>query len=551
MTQVNHTCHTLRGHRFILGMLLCLFAFCFLQSWAVGKRPVRRAQKKTEDKRVYLVHADQLSYDRWKNSDAQVLKGNVAFRHQGARLFCDSANFFEASNSFEAFGHVKMYQGDTLSLFSDYGYYDGNEQVMKALKNVKLKNRDAVLYTDSLYYDRIYNQGYFEEGGKLVDKQTTLTSDWGEYHTDTKMAIFYYNVKMRNKRFFMTSDTLYYNTGTSMAHIVGPTDIYQGGSHIYSERGYYDTNKEQARLMDRSVMDNGGKTMVGDSVYYDSKLGFSQAFRNVIYVDSVNKNMLTCNYGEYNEKTGYAMCTDSAVSIDYSQKDSLYMHADTFKIYTYNINTDSVFRTVHAYNKVRAYRIDLQAVCDSLVYNSQDSCMTLYRDPIVWNNNQQLVGEEIQVFMCDSTIDHAHVINQAFSIEQLRDSVHFNQVSSREMFAFFTAGEMTEAQAKDNVIVSFYPEDSSDSSYVLNIYLETNELRMFMKDQKMERIWTPKSDGMAYPLSQIPADKRLLPGFAWFDYVRPLDKDDIFEWRPKKSGTELKIVKRRNLPAHE
>ena len=154
------------------------------------------------------------------------------------------------------------------------------------------------------------------------------------------------------------------------------------------------------------------------------------------------------------------MCTDSAVVVDFSQRDTLFMHADTFKIFTFNINTDSVYRKIHAYNKVRAYRIDLQAVCDSLVYDSKDSCMTMYRDPIVWNMSQQLVGEEIQVFMKDSVVDHAHVINQAFSIEQLPDLVNYNQVSSKEMFAFFKEGKIHEAQAKDNVLIIYYPEDS-------------------------------------------------------------------------------------------
>ena len=89
------------------------------------------------------------------------------------------------------------------------------------------------------------------------------------------------------------------------------------------------------------------------------------------------------------------MATKNAVTVDFSQKDSLFMHADTFKIYTFNINTDSVYRMIHAYNKVRAYRTDVQAVCDSLVYSSQDSCMTMYRDPIIWNEGQQLFGEKI------------------------------------------------------------------------------------------------------------------------------------------------------------
>ena len=131
------------------------------------------------------------------------------------------------------------------------------------------------------------------------------------------------------------------------------------------------------------------------------------------------------------------------------------MHADTFKIYTFNINTDSVYRKIHAYNHVRAYRIDVQAVCDSLVYNSKDSCMTMYRDPIVWNGNQQLLGEEIKVFMKDSTVNRAHVIGQALSVEQMPDTIHYNQISSKEMLAYFNNGELNEVESIDNVQIIY------------------------------------------------------------------------------------------------
>ena len=46
----------------------------------------RTPRKKTEDKRVYLVHSDNLHYDQYQNGDAQVLDGNVHFRHNGADL---------------------------------------------------------------------------------------------------------------------------------------------------------------------------------------------------------------------------------------------------------------------------------------------------------------------------------------------------------------------------------------------------------------------------------------------------------------------------------
>ena len=515
--------------------LMVLFLLAVAGAEAQKTRPVKKrpARKAAQDKRVYLVHADVLHFDQFKNPDATILNGKVHFTHVGARLYCDSAYFYEASNSFEAFGHVRLYQGDTLSLVSDYAYYDGNEQMARARYNVVLKNRKTTLYTDSLDFDRLYDNAYFFEGGKMVDGKTTLTSDWGEYNTKSKMSVFNFDVKMKSPKFYLTTDTLYYDNARSIAHIVGPSHITSGNSTIYSEQGYYDTKKDQATLMNRSVLRNQGKSMVGDSVYYDSQLGFSQAFRNVIYVDSVNKNKMTGNYGEYWENTGYALCTDSAVAIDYSQGDSLYMHADTLKVVTFNIETDSVYRKIHAYHHVRAYRTDVQAVCDSLIYNSLDSCMTMYFDPIVWNYNQQLMGDQIDVFMKDSLINRAHVIGNAFSIQQLKsDTTLFNQVSSKEMFAYFIDGKIHETQAKDNVLIGYFFEEGDSVAIIYN-YQETTEMRMFLKDRKLERVWTPKTSGTMYPLNQIPADRKRLTGFVWYDAIRPQNRDDIFNWKPK------------------
>jgi hypothetical protein len=262
-------------------------------------------------------------------------------------------------------------------------------------------------------------------------------------------------------------------------------------------------------------------------------MGMAQAFRNIVYVDSVNRNKLTGNYGEYFENTGYAMCTDSAVAIDFSQGDSLYMHADTFKVITFNIDTDSMYRKLHAYHRVRAYRRDVQAVCDSMVYNSLDSCLTMYTEPIVWNNNQQLLGEQIEVFLRDSVIDHAHVINDCFSIQQLpSDTACFNQVSSKEMFAYFIDGSIHETQAVDNVLIGYYFEEGDTVPIIYN-YQETTKLKMYLKDRRLQSVWTPKTSGTMYPLNQIPADRKRLPGFAWYDYVRPISRHDIFNYRSK------------------
>ena len=545
MNTINKISRYLSGHRIQLAVVLCLFGLCVAQSRKVAKG---RHRPKT-DERVYLKHADMLRFNQYgEHAGAQILNGNVAFLHKGALLTCDSAYFYQESNSFKAFGHVKMRQGDTLSLTSDYAFYDGDNQMAEARHNVLLRHRGTKLYTDSLNYDRLYNIGYFFEGGKMVDRNNVLVSDWGEYDTETRKAVFNYNVNLRNPKFTLTTDTLHYDTRTSLANIVGPSVIRSKESVIHTSDGYYNTNTGRARLYGRSTMSNKGKEITGDSLFYDEKRGISQGYRNVIYKDMQKKNELHCNYLWYNEKNGFAFATDNPVMMEYSQKDTLFVHSDTIKVITYNLNTDSVYRTAHCYNKVRAFRNDVQAVCDSLVYNTKDSCMTMYRDPIAWSGDRQLLGEEIQVFMKDSTIDRAHIINQALTAELMPDKEHYQQLSSKEMFAYFTKGQITQTEAIGNVRSIYYPVDDKDSTLMGLVYIETDTMKMFMRDRQLQKIWTSKTDGTWYPMTQIPPERYKLDGFTWFDYIRPINKDDIYEWRGKKDGTQLKNITRHAAP---
>ena len=545
MNTINKISRYLSGHRIQLAVVLCLFGLCVAQSRKVAKG---RHRPKT-DERVYLKHADMLRFNQYgEHAGAQILNGNVAFLHKGALLTCDSAYFYQESNSFKAFGHVKMRQGDTLSLTSDYAFYDGDNQMAEARHNVLLRHRGTKLYTDSLNYDRLYNIGYFFEGGKMVDRNNVLVSDWGEYDTETRKAVFNYNVNLRNPKFTLTTDTLHYDTRTSLANIVGPSVIRSKESVIHTSDGYYNTNTGRARLYGRSTMSNKGKEITGDSLFYDEKRGISQGYRNVIYKDTQKKNELHCNYLWYNEKNGFAFATENPVMMEYSQKDTLFVHSDTIKVITYHLNTDSVYRTAHCYNKVRAFRNDVQAVCDSLVYNTKDSCMTMYRDPIAWSGDRQLLGEEIQVFMKDSTIDRAHIINQALTAELMPDKEHYQQLSSKEMFAYFTKGQITQTEAIGNVRSIYYPVDDKDSTLMGLVYIETDTMKMFMRDRQLQKIWTSKTDGTWYPMTQIPPERYKLDGFTWFDYIRPINKDDIYEWRGKKDGTQLKNITRHAAP---
>lgn len=509
-------------------------------------QPAQHAKPEPEE-RIILKHADNLRFNENEMQSAQRLSGNVVLMHKGMTMFCDSAMLYEQSQTFDAFGHVKIVQGDTLTLTGDRLHYDGETLIAEMRFNVIMTHRNQKLYTDSLYYDRLYNMGYYEEGGKLIDGKNQLTSDWGEYHTDTRQATFNYNVELINDRFKLITDTLHYDTQTKWAEVVGASNIYSNADTLYTEHGFYNSDNEQVKLYKRSKAYGRNRIMEGDTVYYDKKTGVMEAFQNVSCLDEKNKNLLTGDYAWYNELTGEAIATKNALARDFSQgKDTLYFHADTLHMYSYNLETDSAYRVLHAYFHARAYREDVQAVADSMVFHSAQKKITLFRDPIAWSDQRQIVGEEINVYLNDSTIDSVYVDRQALMIEKL-DSTHFNQVGAQQMRTYFVKGEVSENRAVDNVMVVNYPLEK-DSTIIYQNYVETAEARMFMKDRKLKKIWAPASHGFFYPIGMAPAERTRLEGFAWFDYIRPISPDDVFKWRGKKAGTALKPSIRREAP---
>ena len=540
-----------------IGFLLLTTAF---SAWA--SRPPKKPAG-----RVYLIHADRLSYNELENPGAQRLAGNVHFRHDGMDMYADSAVFFQESNSLEAFGHVRAKQGDTLSLKGDYLYYSGTTGIAEMRHNVIMQHRQQTLLTDSLNYDRLYGMGYYFDGGILRDGDTQLTSDWGEYYVNTRKAQFNYNVTLQSPSYRLVTDTMKYDAQTKWSEVLGPSNIFHDADVVYTEHGFYNTDQQAYRLANgrqrtkvyRGTVTRGdtisdfSSRLVADSLAKDGD--WMKALGNVEYYDKAHKSILLCEYGEYNDTLGLGMATGKVLMKEFSnESDTLFAHADTLRIFTYDAYTDSlktassdsVYRVVRGYYHARAYRSDLQLVSDSLVFNMRDKRLNLYRDPVVWNDNNQILGEEINVFLNDSTIDSIYVERQALLVQQV-DSTIFNQVTGKQMRAYFKEGQMERSESEGNVYIVYYPLEK-DSTIINMTYAETSLLKMFLKEKKLQRIWSPAAKGTFYPIQMAPIEKTRVKGFAWFDYIRPIDKHDLFIWRPKNQSDVLKEQPRRVAP---
>ncbi len=492
--------------------------------------------------RVYLLHADSLSFDQERNAEAQVLNGNVCFRHDSAYMYCDSAYFYERTNSLEAFSNVRMEQGDTLFVFGNYLFYDGNGQIAYLRENVRMENGQVTLFTDSLNYERLPNIGYYFEGGMIVDSLNQLSSFYGQYSPDTKWAYFNDSVKLENERFTLYSDTLHYNTESKLANILGPSIIVSDSGEIRTSRGWYDTVKNTSSLLDRSEVQSGTRILIGDSIAYDRELGFGEVFGNMSLIDTLNQVTLEGQYGYYNERTEYAFATDSARFLEYSQGDTLFLHADTLEMMT----VDSTYREIKAYYGVRFYRFDLQGVCDSMLFDTRDTLLYMFKEPIIWNEQYQMYGDTILIYMNDSTIDYAHVRQFAMAAQYV-DTTYYNQLKGNDLKAYFEGKAVRQIDVSGSAESIFYPIEDDGAMIGLN-ETKSGFLTIWVKDNKLERlkIW-PTPTGSLTPIPDLKPDMKFLKDFYWFDYIRPKNKDDIYQV-VKRKATE--VPKRSNKFVH-
>lgn len=104
------------------------------------------------------------------------------------------------------------------------------------------------------------------------------------------------------------------------------------------------------------------------------------------------------------------------------------------------------------------------------------------------------------IYMNDSTIDWAHIQNQALSVEQL-DSTSYNQVTGKEMKAWFQGGEMRKVDVIGSVRLVYYPMESDSTLIGMNVS-ETSLLNMFLENRKMKNDY--ESEIERYSLSYAP-----------------------------------------------
>ncbi len=531
-------------------LLLIVSFFLLLSQIVVAQEQDTVQRKKT---RIHIEHYDVATFSK-SMGDMQRLIGNVKMRHDSAYFFCDSAYFFEKTNSFNAFQNVHIIVNDSVEIFSDLLDYDGNTRFAEFFDNVKLMDDSTILLTEYLTYDRNLHLACYPDSATTYRGDKTLISCIGYYRDDLKEFSFFENVEVTSPKYQMFTDTLYYNTNIEKMWFEGPTIIINEENTLDGEHGYYLVDEDIAFLDKRPMMRNETQRMKSDSMYYNRNIGLAKAYDHVDMIDTSYKVVMRGNYVEMWENKGLSFATDSAYAISYDNdnSDSLYIHGDTLFMYFDKQKEEA--KKLIARRNVRFFKSDMQGKCDTLTYLVADSTIRMRVNPILWAEDSQMTGIDIDIKIKDQAIDWVLQKGNAFIISQ--DTVEgFNQIKGTDITSRFKDGGIHRVNVDGDKAETIYWIRDDDGG-LIGIDVSNSETMVIeMENQNISIIKSFKgiSETM-YPESDLSESSRYLQGFKWHDEARPRDKDDIFrrieaempqaapEVAPEETPTETSAV---------
>ncbi|EGV45093.2 hypothetical protein BZARG_2874 [Bizionia argentinensis JUB59] len=521
-----------------ISLISCLFIF-----------QLATAQEQKQ-KQIQIIYSGFLNFDDAKDPGLKVMtrddSGQVHVIHEGIDMWCDQANLYGNENFIEAYGNVKMKQGDTINMNAKYVEYSGKTQLAFASGEVILTEPNSVLTTDTLYFDRVKQESYYKSGGRVErDSSGVITSRIGRYYMNAQKYQFVNSVVLTNPDYVINTNQLDFYSETGHAYLFGPSTIVTDESKTYCEKGFYDTENKTGYGLKKTRIDYDNRVFEGDSVYFDNSRNFASATNNITVTDTLNKSIIKGHYAEIYKAKDSVFITKRALAITVQETDSIYMHADTLMV-----TGVPEKRITRAFRNAKFYKSDMSGKADSVHVNqatgltklinlkrlSSQDAFAKRRDPVIWNLENQMTGDTIHIKSNPKTekLDSLFVFENAFVAS--RDSISkngFNQVKGKTLVGLFDE-ENNLRQVNINKNAESISYARNENQELIGIEkAKSGSVSIFFSEGDIEQFTRYlQPDAEITPESQYPENALLLRGFVWRDEERPKSVEDLFSDDP-------------------
>ena len=478
-----------------------------------------------------ILNTNVLNYNT-KDSIATFFNGAAMRNNDGSLIESIQGNYFSKEKLFVFSDSVAMFTDSVLISTTQLKYHTDTD--IAEFSNRTLAWRDSsILYANYGQYVRPQNLFIFEKDSYILTREQELWADKLMYYRTTGHADLYENVQVL--------DTVQKSIGLAHKATYRPSP-----RRVELTRepavGMYSYENEVADTL----------FLAADTILYytrrmceidSASIALAQERLNLSAIDpiAIHDNERRAA----RQKKQPAKLGKEAVAVKDTSSTLLADMADSLKIET-PLREETVEKIVpagedttqvdfiDAYHNVRFYRSDVQGRCDSLVYTGLDSMARFYSNPVMWHEGKnQFTADSIQALLKNRQLSKINLLTNAF-IAMQEDSIHFNQIRSLEMAAYFANNELYRFDALGGVSAIFFMEE--DSTITLMDREECKLMTAKIKDNQIQRTRSIQElKQNVFPIYNLPLEEQRLKGFQWRGEERPVTRFDVTDRKIKPS----------------
>ena len=514
--------------------------------------------------------SDQLDYNA--GTLLADLKGNVVLQRGETELYTNRLAYNLATKvaTYHTGGRIVS---KTTELSSRHGYYYANAREVYFRDSVVVVDERFEMRADTLKYDLLGEVVHFLGPTVIRTDTHQIYCEGGFYDVTKNLAVFSKNAQYKSGERVAAADTIKFIGAEELYVLEGGAFVAEGETQrATADKINFFRREDRYLLEGNAYVRDSLQTVTGDTIDYDAVAqnysvfggrprvsappmiiladrmrndpvsGFSTASGNVVWQDTSADMTIEAATARYNEESGYLKAHGGErgrpLLTALLEGDTMYLAADTLL----SVRSDSVdaagdtIRYLSAYNDVRILKSDLQAVADSMGFNTVDSVLTLYGEPVLWQDTSQLVGDTVSIHFVGEQLDRVELNRNALVLTS-PDLIFFNQVKGKEIVASFDSSALVRTDVRGNAEAIYYIQDKVGAYVGVNRTACSAMVLDFNNGSVRQIRFLDAPSGKMNPMQAVNHSAFKLDGFRWQVERRPLRLIDLFKVAPVPVST--------------
>lgn len=500
------------------------------------------------------IFADSLIYD----GDLRIAKlyHDVILQNNDQQLFTEFLTY-NMNTKVGSYTDGALLKNKDSEIKSKIGQYYVDEKEVRFYENVSILNKDFQLWTDSLRYDYGNDIAYFLTKTRIDQDSAKIYCEDGFYNIGEELAEFRQNAQYIQedktaigevirydasiKEIFLAGDaeytdkdraakgdTIIYNELTEDTEIRGNAEYKDAERSMVGQVLKFNAETEAFSSQGRATIVDSTTSITAQNIDFDQESGLGNAKGDVIVVDTASNTTMRSENMIFSQETNFSKAynDDGSKAWLYTvlEEDSLFLRADTLLTTEY-VDSTSETNLLQGYYNVRMFKSNLQAKCDSILFNTTDSMLVLFDDPVMWTDSSQFSADTIEIYLKNEEIDKILMKRNGFIINT-SDTIYFNQIKGKNVEILFSEGAIDSMTVMGNAESIYFMKDDENAYVGMNKSICSKMGFKFFENELKDIYFDVDINSNFTPITLVdPMDR--LEGFIWLDKERPKNKNEL------------------------